>query len=148
MRVILLQDVKGLGKKFDVKEVKEGYGRNFLILNGLAQFATREALQKLHVQRAAQAQEDAALVARLRGIVARIHASPLSFLLKTGRKGEIFGSVSKEDIKHILCETIPELYECAIAINLSRSIKKVGTYDVPVDLGRGIQATIKIEVKG
>lgn len=146
MKVILLQDVKGLGKKFDIKEVRDGYGRNFLILRGLAELATPAAVENIHAKKTALAQEDAALVARLQGIAARIKGHSFIFSLKIGAKGEVFGSVNREDIKNKLCETIPELHECNISIDLPRPIKKVGEYGVAIDLGKGIMGHAKVVV--
>ena len=98
MKVILLQDVRAIGKKFDVKEVSDGYARNFLFVNKLAKAATPGALKKLEAMKAAHEKEDHELHARLEGIARKLAGTKLEFELAADKSGALFGSVNKESI--------------------------------------------------
>lgn len=140
MRVILLKEVKGLGRKFDVKEVKDGYGRNFLVARGLAEIATKEALNKLEAQKKIWETEHQKLVAKLKEEVSKIEALSLNFKMKVGEKGETFGSVSRKDIENELAK---HGYK-NLKIELEKSIKGIGEHPVVIDLGEGIKAKLKV----
>src|SRR6185369_12682895 len=104
MQVIFLQTVKGKGQKGQVKEVSDGYARNFLIPQGIAAPATPTGLknaQEAHIQ---AAKEEKAEIERLMQAAARLNAQQLEFSLKSDAKGSVFGSVSADMIKKALQE--------------------------------------------
>jgi len=140
MKIILLRDVKGIGKKFDVKEVKDGYARNFLLVRGMAEVATKGALDKLEVQKKIWEAEHQKLVERLKAEAAQIESVVLNFKMKVGEKGEAFGSVTKKDIEMELSQKGFK----DLKIELEKSIKTIGEHSVPVDLGEGIKGKLKI----
>jgi large subunit ribosomal protein L9 len=140
MRVILLKDIKGIGKKLDVKEVKDGYGRNFLLARGLAEAATSDALNKLEAQKKIWEAGYQKLVTKLKEEARKIEALSLNFKMKVGEKGETFGSVSHKDIEMELAK-----HGCKnVKIELEKSIKTVGEHSVLADLGEGIKAKLKV----
>jgi large subunit ribosomal protein L9 len=143
MKIILLKDIKGLGKKLEVKEVKDGYGRNFLVIRGLAEIATPEALQKLEAQKKIREAERQKLVAKLKEEVGKIEALSLNFKMKVGEKGETFGSVNQKDIESELSR---HGYK-DLKIELEKPIKTLGEHIVQIDLGEGIKAKVKILTK-
>ncbi len=167
MKVILLQDIKGLGKKFDTKEVKNGYARNFLIPRKLAKIATKEALKELEIKKAVWEKEEQKIKAKLEEIAENLAKQELIFKVKTGKKGEVFGSVNKDDIKTQMATNInPEgprpfrkkggaygagtnFYEYLkdIEINLERPIKTLGEHQVEIDLSRGVKVMLKIIIE-
>ncbi|MGC9603515.1 MAG: 50S ribosomal protein L9 [Minisyncoccia bacterium] len=140
MKVILQKDIKGIGKKFDVKEVKDGYARNFLLVRGLAGAATKSALDKLEAQKKIWEAERQKLVEKLKAEAAKIEGIVLDFKMKTGEKGETFGSVTRKDIE---AELSRKGFK-NLKIELEKSIKTIGEHSVPVDFGEGVKGKLKI----
>jgi len=137
MKVILLQTIKGLGNKFDIKNVKDGYGRNFLLPRGLAKIASEDVIKKLETQKAAWEKGEQEIKTKLEALAKELSSQEFKFTLKTGKKGEVFGSVTKDDIKSKL--SMPD-----IEIELERPIKTLGEHQVEIDLGKGIKAKVKV----
>ncbi len=150
MQVILLQDIKSLGKKFDVKEVKDGYARNFLIPKGLAKIATDAAVKELELKKAAQEKEEKETKDKLETLAEKLTDKEFQFAVKVGEKDEVFGSVNKNDIKALICAEIDadlrKRIEDKIEINLERPIKTLGEHQVEIDLGKGVKTKIKLKV--
>ena len=140
MKVIFLQDVKNVGKKFDVKNVSDGYARNFLFPQGLAKIATEETVKNLEAQKAATVKEEEKVKNELIALSKVLENKEFEFKVKTGEKGEVFGSVTKNDIEKSISaqEDIEAL--------LDKPIKKLGEHRVEVNLGKGIKANLKINV--
>jgi len=146
MKIILLQDVRNIGKKHDVKDVSDGYARNFLFANNLAEPATTAALAKLENMKEVSEKEDQELTKRLHEIAAQMHELGLQFELEADGHGSVFGSVNKEAILKALRDHGVVRNE-RVDIMLEHPIKKTGEYVVPVDLKKGITANLKIIVK-
>lgn len=142
MKIILLQDVAGVGKKYEVKEVKDGYARNFLLPQRMAIAATVEALKKIQQEKEILEKQKAAHLSRLKEVAERIKNKVLEFNLKTGSKGEIFGSVTINDIKKSLGEEF-----CDVKINPNKSFKTLGEHIITIDLGEGIKTDLKLIIK-
>ncbi len=106
MKVILLEDVKGLGKKGEIKEAHSGYARNFLIPNKLAKLATQSVVSDFTMQVEKKKKRIEAMSKQLDELHVSSSASPLVFFLKVGDKGEIFSSVSSTDIAKKIVEEI------------------------------------------
>lgn len=145
MRVILLQDVKTLGKKGDVVNASDGYARNYLLPRGLAVEATPGRLKERAVQveraRIQQAQEEQrarALAGRLKGLVVRIP-------VKVGEQGRLFGSVTAKEIAECL-EAEHHLQVDRRKIDLKEPIKSPGSYPVTVRVYPELQVEIQVEV--
>ena len=145
MKVILLQDVRNIGKKHDIKDVSDGYARNFLFPNKLAETATPAAQKKLEAMKAEHEKGDAELTKRLHQIAGIIADRSIQFELEAEKDGTIFGSVNKEQILKALREHAILTNE-SVEILLDHPIKKVGEYAVPIDLKQGIKAHLKIIV--
>ncbi len=146
MKIILLQDVRNIGKKYDVKDVSDGYARNFLFVNKLAEPATAGALAKLDKMKTSAEHEDQELIKRLHEIAGQINELGLQFEIEADEHGSVFGSVNKEAIGKALREHAIVRNE-RVDVVLDHPIKKIGEYTVPVDLKKGITATLKIVVK-
>lgn len=142
MKVILLQDVRSLGKKFEVKEVSDGYGKNVLLAKGLAKLATPEEVKKLGDQRAAQNKAAQEQKARFLKIKEELEKKELAFQVKTGVKNEVFGSVNADAIKIALREQGIE----AEKINLPKPLKALGRFEVEVTLGMGISGKVSVKL--
>jgi len=146
MKVIILEDVRGIGKKFEIKEVRDGYARNFLFPNKLAEPATPSALKKLDEMKAAHTEKEIELKKRLEAAAREINAMTIQFDLKKGKDGSIFGVVNKEAILKALREHKFITNE-RIDITLDHPIKEPGTYTIPLDLKKGVTAELRILVK-
>jgi len=142
MKVILLQDIKNFGRKFDVKQVKDGYARNFLLPRNLVKVATSEAIKQLEIQKAVWQKQEIETKNKLEALAKELTEKEFHFALKTGDKGEVFGSIDKNDIKNKL-----SLSDSDININLERPIKKLGTCQVEINLGKGIKTSVRIIIE-
>ena len=146
MKVIILEDVKSIGKKFDIKEVSDGYARNFLFPNKLAELATPTTLKKIETMRAQHEKESMENEKTLKAIAMKIEATTLVFTLKTDKSGAAFGSINKDNILKALREH-HLLTKERIDIDLDRPIKELGDHKVAVDLKKGVIAELKIKVE-
>ncbi|MDP2189115.1 MAG: 50S ribosomal protein L9 [Sphingobacteriaceae bacterium] len=144
MDIILKQDIKGLGYKYDVVKVKNGYGRNYLIPEGLAAVANKSTLKERdeNVKQATFKQEklknDATALAN------GLNELTLSLGAKVGEKGRIFGAITTLQVADALKAKGFDVDRRRIEIKAD--IKEVGTYTVEVDLHREVKAEFKIEV--
>ena len=145
MKVIFLSDVRNVGKKYEVKDVSDGYARNFLFPNKLAEPATDVAIKKLESMKAEHEKEDNELHARLEALARKINETKLQFDVKTDRSGAVFGSVNKETILKALREHKLIGTE-RIDIDLKYPIKDLGEHIVDIDLKKGVMAKLGILV--
>ncbi len=146
MQIILLQDVRGLGKRYDVKNVSDGYARNLLFPNKLAEPATPEELKRLEEMKAKLDQDDVELRSQLGEIARKIKETALEFNLKADKSGAIFGSVTKEQILSAMRDARLVGKE-RVDIELEHPIKKLGEHVVAVDLKKGIRTELRIVIK-
>ena len=146
MKVILLQDVKGKGKKGQMLEVSDGYARNFMLPKKLAIEATTDAVNTMRMNDKAAAEKAAKERAEALEISKKLREMTLTVTAKGGGAGRLFGSVTNQEIADALKA------KSGIALDkrkivLSDPIKSVGTYTVTCKLGYEISAplTVKIE---
>ena len=141
MKIILLHDIKKIGRRNEIKNVSDGYATNFLFPKKLAMPATPENI----AQRNVLVKVEDGKIEHLRAMAQKLEETPFEFKLKTGLRGEIFSSITKDDIK----KAIAEKYSLEVkGVELHTSIKKLGDYEVEINLGKGITAKIKICVCG
>ncbi len=147
MKVLLIKDVKSLGNAGEVKEVKPGYGQNFLIKKGFAKPATPEIIAEHEAEVQRKAQEEAAEIARLKEIAQKLDKVEIVITKKLGQNGHLFGAVTKDEIAHALQEQhgieIDKKH-----ITEKKAIKTVGEHDIDLKLGHGIHATLHVDVQG
>lgn len=143
MKVIFQDDVRNVGKKFDVKDVADGYARNFLFPNKLAEVATPSALKKLDAMKADHDKNETELITRLREIAKKITDTKIEFTVKTDKSGAVFGSINKESILKALREHNLVTKE-RVDIDLKHPLKDLGEYIIPIDLKKGIEAKLKV----
>ena len=145
MRVILLQDVEGLGKAGDLKDVANGYARNFLLPRRLAAGAT-PALLANHQQRvAAEQRKLEKQVEQNRQQAERLSQISLTFKARVGRQGRLYGSITSQDIAAGLRESEGIAIDRRM-IELPDPIRALGTYMVPVKLGQKLEPKITVNV--
>ncbi len=146
MQVLLKADVDHLGYKDDVVDVKRGYWRNYLRPRGLAETATsekvRELAERMERRRAMEA-DNAAEAQHLKELLDR---TELTIAALATPQGTLFGSVAGAEISRAL-ETTRKLRLDPKKVKLDEPIKALGTFQVPVDLGHGVTAEIKLEVE-
>lgn len=145
MKVILLADVKKLGKKGDVLEVAEGYGRNFLIPRGLAVEASQGKLREMAEIKKAEQQKREQLAQEAREVAEKLKDITVKVPVKVGEGGKLFGAISNKDIS----EQLKEQYNLEIdrkKIELKNPIKSLGTFNITVKLHPKVQTELKVMV--
>ena len=145
MKVILLQDVKGKGKKGQMLEVSDGYARNFMLPRKLAIEATPDAINTMKMNDKATAERIAREKAEALEISKKLRAMTLTVKAKGGGAGRLFGAVTNAEIASALEKQGIKLDKRKIVLN--ETIKNVGTYTATCKLGYEINAplTVKIE---
>ena len=146
MKVILLQDVKGQGKKGDVVDVNEGYARNFLIKKGLAEAATSTKINELNQKKAAAAYHKQEEIKAMKELAVEIKDKSFTVNIKVGKEGKVFGSVTAADIAQSLKNAGYDIDKKKIV--LAQGFKMVGDYEVELKLMEGISTKIKVLVRG
>lgn len=145
MKVILLQDVKNIGRKNDVVDVAEGYARNFLIPRGMAQEATSGNLRQRKQERAAQAQRQEREETEAREAAAKLEQHAIVMKVKAGEGGRLFGSVTAADIAaEVKSQTGVDVDRRRI--DLREPLKTLGVHELSVRLYEGVHARLKVEL--
>ncbi len=148
MKVILLQDVKKLGKKGEVKEVADGYGRNFLVARNLAVEATKRANEILDNQKAQDAQDEKEKELAAVALKERLATITLEFTIKAGAGGRVFGSVSTKQIIEQLNKK-HQIYLDKRKMLDKDAISSLGYSHVKIDLYKNkVIGEIKVHIKG
>ena len=147
MKVLLIKDVKGLGKTGEVKEVKDGYGKNFLVGKGLALHATNEVLNKYKADQKRKAELEAAQIEEAKALKEKLTTFQLTIKHKVGNNGSLFGAITNKEISEELKKQT-ELEIDKKHIVVKKAIKAVGIYEVDCKLGHSIHGSLKIDVIG
>ena len=146
MKVILLQDVKGQGKKGEVVDVNEGYARNFLVKKGLAEIATPSKLNDISQKKSAADFHKAEEIKATKKLAEEIKGKTFTVKIKAGQNGKVFGSVTGNNISDALRLAGYEVDKKKII--LPQPIKTLGTYDIDLKLMEGVTSKIIIVVEG
>lgn len=144
MKIILKEDIHGLGYKDDVVEVKDGYGRNFLIPNGKAVIANNSSLRQLEESRRQRAHKLAVLRADADAQAALLAEVALTIAAKTSASGTLFGSVNNIQVAEAL-RALGHTIDPKI-IELREPVKEVGKYTAKINLHRDVVVEIPLEV--
>jgi large subunit ribosomal protein L9 len=145
MKVILKEDIDSLGSIGNVVEVKNGYGRNYLIPRDLAVEANPKNLKqfehqkKLLLKKIKKAQTDA------EGLAGELSSLTLTFEVRSGEDDKLFGSVTSKDVAEAIAAQGIEIDKRKI--NLQEPIKRLGSYEVPIKVREEVSASVKLEVK-
>lgn len=145
MKVLLLENVHGLGKRGEIVEVKDGYGQNFLIAKGKAQHATNEVINKYKAQVKKQQEIEALEIAKMQQTKQTLESIQLVIHKKVGANDTLFGSITKDEIITALSNHKVSLDKKHIEI--SQAIKHTGVFEIHVKLGHGINAILKLAVE-
>ncbi len=141
MKVILIEDIKGLGKKYEVKEVADGFGRNFLIPRGLVKIATKEAMQWLEVQREVIKKKTEEGLVKAQELVSKIDGYELVIKIKVGEKEQLFEKINSSKISEELKKNGFGIDKEKIEIE---EISQAGEYDAKINFEHNLEANIKV----
>ncbi len=146
MKVIFVEDVPNVARAGEIKDVADGYGRNFLIPRGLASMAGPRSINEARAQVEKRARRRAETESEMKQLAAEIEGKELILTAKTGGKEKLYGSVTAEDIAAGLEKTFGVVVDKR-KIEVPESIRQVGSYEVTVRLAAEIMPTVKVTVK-
>ncbi len=145
MKILLIKDVKGLGKAGEIKNAKDGYARNFLIPKGYAKLATDEVIKEWQEEQKRKEEELKKELAKLNELKEKIENITLHIKHKLGANGQLYGAITNKEVAEKLKEQGIEIDKKHIEM---KQIKAVGEFNVDVKLGYGIHANLKLVVEG
>jgi len=144
MKVILLKDVEKLGKKNDLKEVADGYARNFLIPNKMVILATKAEIAKMEEQKKIDTQKAEEELVRFQETASKLDGLELEIVAKADDDGNLFGAISAVKIVDKLKEQGFEIEKNQIKI--TEPIKEIKEYEVLIELPHSLEAKIKVVI--
>lgn len=145
MKVIFVKDVKGKGKNGEVKNVSDGYARNYLLKNNLAEEATPGNMKALEAKKNKQQQEAQEEVEEAERLKAKLAAIDVEVKAKSGDSGRLFGSITSKQIAEVLKKTYGHKIDKR-KIELDSPIRALGYTNVPVKLHQEVTGTIRVHV--
>ncbi len=146
MKVLLIKDVPNLGKAGEVKDVKDGYAKNFLIARGFAKIATKDVIEAWEKEQQKRKEMEAKEIEELKKIKEKIESITLTIRHKAGANGALFGAITNKEVS----EELKKQFGIEIDkkhIDIHPPIKQTGEYDIDIKLGHGIHATLKLIVE-
>lgn len=144
MKVIFLKDLKNQGKKGEIKEVKDGYGKNFLIKNGYAVMATETGLKRLNEENEQTKKQEQELIKRCNETKKTLEKTILKFKVKTGEHDRVFGTISTKMMAEELKKQGFNIDKKAI--KLDNQISSLGFHNVKIELHKEVIANLKVEL--
>ncbi len=145
MEIVLLEDVKSLGKKGEIVKVNEGYARNFILPKKLGVEATAKNLNDLKLKKANQEKIAAQQLAAAKELGEKLEKASVTLTIKAGDNGKAFGSVSSKEISKAIQEQL-NLEIDKKKLVLSEPLKTFGTHQVPVKLHKDVTAKLSVKV--
>lgn len=145
MKVILLKDVKGLGKKDDIKEVSDGYARNFLLKTGVAKEATATSINSLNISKSAEQHRKNVEKAEAIELAKKLNATTVTVKVKVGETGKLFGALNTQAIADALAGMGIDIDKKKIV--LADPIKSIGSYVVVVKPYAEVSAKLNVVVQ-
>jgi large subunit ribosomal protein L9 len=143
MQVIFLQDVSGVARRGDVKEVKDGYARNYLLPRKLAEPATEGRLKSLQAQHQAQERKRTRLMDQARQMAESLRTVRVDIKARVGDSGRLFGAVTSQDVANALGEMGFSVDRKSLRMD---ALKTLGDHEVPVHLHEGVTVTLTVRV--
>lgn len=147
MKVILLQDIKNVGKKEQIIDANDGYARNYLFPKNLAMEATKDNMLKLQAKKTSEANKKNAEIEANKEMAKKIEKMELVIKVKAGENGKIFGGVTVKEIS----EELKKQYKFDIdkkKIVLKETIKNLGRFTAEIKFGDGVNAKLTLNVTG
>ncbi|MDR3347611.1 MAG: 50S ribosomal protein L9 [Helicobacteraceae bacterium] len=143
MKVLLLKEVKNLGRAGEIKEVKDGYGQNFLIAKGYARLATETVIRQFQTEQKARLIAQEQEKTRLGQLAKQLEQAKVTIVKKVGANGSLFGALKKEDVAEALKNSGYEVDKKDIEMS---TIKAVGVYEISAKIGMGLHPKFLVEV--
>ncbi len=144
MKVLLIKDVKALGLAGEIKEVKPGYGQNFLIKKGFAKNATTEVVKEFEENKKLQMAQKAQNIAEANRFKDMIESSKYTIRHKIGANGHLIGGITNKEVAAVLASS--DIIIDKKNITIKEKIKTIGIYEADCKLGFGIHATATLDV--
>jgi len=144
MKVILLQDIKNLGKENEVVNVKPGYARNFLFPKNLAVLATGSSLKRVEKKKEKQMKKDQEKLKKIQETASKLGGVEVEISVKVGEKSEVFGSVSRSKISKSLKEMGFEIKPSQV--ELEKPIEELGEFPVKITFPHNLETEIRVIV--
>ena len=135
----------------EIKEIKDGYARNFLIPRGLAKIATNATIKELETKKSVSEKQEKKLKAELKSLAKNLSHRNFVFSLNVGKKGEVFGSITKDDIEERINANINanlrDYIKNNMEIKLEKPIKTTDEHQIEINLGKGVKTTVKVIIE-
>jgi large subunit ribosomal protein L9 len=147
MKVVLTQEVQGLGQAGQIKEVADGYARNYLLPQGMATIATPGAIKEVEQRQAAEKKRQDKLDAEMKSIGKKMDGTNITVKSKVGEGGKLYGSITTQDIAEALERQAGQTVDKR-KIEIEEPIRHVGSYQIPVKLSKNVTANINLTVEG
>lgn len=144
MQIILLENVKNLGKKGELKNVSDGYARNFLFAKKLAEVATKEAVVRVESLQKKEKMTELENSEKTKKLASELKDELIEIKAKGKEEGKLFGSISAKDIVRELGALGFEIPEKSVM--LENHIKEIGEYEIKISLAQGVETKIKLKV--
>ena len=145
MKVILLKDVKGLGKVNDIVTVNDGYGRNFLLKNKLAKETSAANMNEVKLKKGAEAEHARRALEEAKATAEKLEGKKITLKMKSGEGGKLYGAVTDKDVADELKNNGFDITKKQVVIK--DTIKNVGTFGVRIKLHPKVSAEITVEVE-
>lgn len=147
MKVILLQDIKNVGRKEEIINANDGYARNYLFPKKLAIEATKDNLMKLQAKKTSEANKKQAEIEANKKIAEKLEKATLTIRAKAGANGKIFGGITSKEVSEALKS------ECNIEIDkkkivLKETIKNLGEFSAEIKFGDGVNCKLALNIQG
>jgi large subunit ribosomal protein L9 len=146
MKVLLNESLKNVGRAGEIKEVKDGYARNYLIPRGLATMATTATVKQAESQRQAEERREARNVSANQALGNKVGAAAITLRARVGEQGRLYGAITASDIATALTAEVGQEIDRR-RVELDEPIRQLGEYKVPVRLARDVvpQVTVTVE---
>jgi large subunit ribosomal protein L9 len=144
VKVILLKDIENIGKKGDIKNVANGYARNFLFPKNLAKIATKEAIEELEKQKELEEKKAEEELKATQEIVKKVDGLEIEMPVKVDEQGKLYGSINEVEISKILTDKRFDIKKKQIKI--PQPIKEIGEHQITILFDHNLEAEIKIIV--
>lgn len=146
MKVIFIKELSGTAKKGEIKDVSDGYAKNFLIAKGFAQVATADIQNKIAKEAKELEIKKLKEIKKLQTLKAEMEKRIFTVKIKVGDKGQVFGGIHEKDIASSISSKLNHPME-KNQVEISAPIKEIGEHSVKIKLGGGISANVRIKVE-
>jgi large subunit ribosomal protein L9 len=146
MKVLLNQAVKNVGKAGEVKEVKDGFARNYLLPRGIAAIATAGTLKQAEAQRQAELRREEKNAAENQALAGKIGGINVTLRAKSGPQGRLYGAITASDVAAALSEQVGQVIDRR-RVELEEPIRQVGQHKIPVRLAQNVIPELTVTVE-